>query len=72
MKTYIINILVRVAAILVIAGISYFTYSAFELSKIFGASISYFQWIGITTIVTVVSPTSFKSIKNDTKGIKIP
>lgn len=71
MKTYIINILVRVAAILVIAGISYFTYSAFNLSEIFGVSISYFQWIGITTIVTVVSPTSFKAIKNDTKGIKI-
>ena len=71
MKTYVTNILVRVAAILLIAGISYFTYSAFGLSEIFGASISYFQWIGITTIVTVVSPTSFKAIKNDTKGIKI-
>ena len=72
MKTYIINILVRLAAILVIAGISHFTYSAFELREIFNCSISYFQWIGITVIVTVITPSSLKAIKNDTKRIKIP
>ena len=72
MKKYLTNILVRVTAILVIAAVCFFSYSAFELDLVFNRTVSYFQWIGITLIVTVISPTSLKSIKNDTKGIKIP
>jgi hypothetical protein len=72
MKTYITTFFVRLAAILVIAGICFFTYSGFNLQEIFKCSIDYFQWIGITVIITVVTPSSLKAIKNDTKRIKIP
>lgn len=72
MKTYISNLLVRTAAILVISGICFFTYSASNLESIFYTKINYIHWIGITVIITVLAPSSLKNIKNDVKGIKIP
>jgi hypothetical protein len=72
MKTYISNLLVRTAAILVISGICFFTYSALNLTEIFSVEINYLHWVGITVIITVLAPSSLKNIKNDVKGIKIP
>lgn len=71
MNNYLSNFLVRFLAILIGAGICFFVYSACELDLVFGSKISYLQWIGISVIVTVISPGSFKTIKNDTKNIKI-
>jgi len=72
MKKYLIAILVWLLTLSIGSLLCHLVYSIFDLSEIFNSEISYLQWVGIVLIVTIVTPSSFKSIKNDAKGIKIP
>jgi len=70
-----IILIVKVAAVFLVAALCYLTYYSFHVDKVAGYEINYRQWLGITIISTLLfhKPTEQpEKLKNDSEGPQIP
>ena len=71
MKQIIKTTITRVVALILTSLICFLSWRVFSLEEVFNAQVSYFQWLGISIISTLLFTQSPK-IENDSKGPKIP
>lgn len=72
MKNSITTLLIRVAAVFLIALLCYVSYISFDLEEVFKVTINYRQWLGITVIsIALFQNSSDKPNQNDSEGSQI-